>query len=56
MTAAEAIASLNARRLLIPAAEFPYLVQPIITAAIQNDHDAQCFLWLLNWKPQQLLN
>ena len=56
MTAREAIAQLNAHKCLMRPGETSDLLMIISRAFVMNDADAARWLWLLNWKPQQLVN
>lgn len=55
-TARQAIAILNDNKMLLPAKLTTFLAEIIVSAAARNDAEAIRWLWLFNWKPEQLVN
>lgn len=56
MTAREAINALNANKCMMKSGDIALLLAVITKAYVLQDTDAIRWIWLLDWKPQQLVN
>lgn len=56
MNAQQAIDAINSKHCLMPQEELHEHLKVITQAYVMGAQDAARWLWLLNWKPPQLVN